>query len=67
MGTDTQGLRLDELGAQLQAAQAQNPDTILAIAADKEVSYDFVAKALIAAREAGVSKVGFVTEETPGN
>jgi len=51
----------------LQAAQAQNSDTILAIAADKAVPYDFVAKALIAAREAGVSKVGFVTEETPGN
>lgn len=67
LGTDTQGLRLDELGAQLQAAQAQNRDTILAIAADKEVPYDFVAKALIAAREAGVSKVGFITEETPGN
>ena len=58
---------LDELGARLRAAQAQNPDTILAIAADKKVPYDFVAKALIAAREAGVSKVGFVTEETPGN
>ncbi|MBP8045126.1 MAG: biopolymer transporter ExbD, partial [Neisseria sp.] len=67
LGTDTQGQRLDELGAQLQAAQAQNRDTILAIAADKEVPYDFVAKALIAAREAGVSKVGFITEETPGN
>ena len=58
---------LDELGARLRAAQAQNPDTILAIAADKKVPYDFVAKALIAAREAGVGKVGFVTEETPGN
>ena len=67
LGTDTAGQRLDELGAHLQAAQAQNPDTILAIAADKEVPYDFVAKALIAAREAGVSKVGFVTEDTPGN
>ena len=35
---------------------------IVAIAADKSVEYDYVNKALEAAREAGISKIGFVTE-----
>jgi biopolymer transport protein ExbD len=34
----------------------------LAIAADKEVPYDFVAKALIAAREAGIVRQGETTK-----
>ena len=35
---------------------------IVAIAADKAVEYDYVNQALQAAREAGISKIGFVTE-----
>lgn len=46
----------------LKAAKAENENTIVAIAADKSVQYDFVNKALGAAREAGISKIGFVTE-----
>ncbi|MDO5639595.1 MAG: biopolymer transporter ExbD [Neisseria sp.] len=53
---------LEALTGELKQAHDTNEDTILAIAADKEVPYDFVAQALNAAREAGVSKVGFVTE-----
>ena len=39
-----------------------NPDVIVAIAADKDVAYDAVAQALSVAKEAGITKVGFVTE-----
>ena len=41
---------------------AEKEDLIVAIAADKSVEYDYVNKALEAAREAGISKIGFVTE-----
>lgn len=56
-------VNLPELEQGLQTAQHSNPETILAIAADKGVAYDHVAQALSAARDAGLSKVGFVTED----
>ncbi|WP_239349536.1 ExbD/TolR family protein [Snodgrassella communis] len=43
-------------------AQA-DPDVVLAIAADKHVAYDYVAQVLAAARDAGLVKVGFVTQD----
>ncbi|EGV38668.1 ExbD/TolR family protein [Neisseria weaveri] len=55
-------LSLEQVGEQLKQAKTANEDTILAIAADKAVEYDYVAQALNAAREIGISKVGFVTE-----
>ncbi|WP_107928990.1 ExbD/TolR family protein [Neisseria animaloris] len=58
----TEKRSLEELTAQLKQAKADNADTIVAIAADKSVEYDFVNKALGAAREAGISKIGFITE-----
>lgn len=39
-----------------------NEDTILAISADKEVPYEYVADLLGIAQESGLSKIGFVTE-----
>ena len=48
--------------AKLKEAKAKNEDVIVAIAADKAVEYDYVNHALQAAREAGISKIGFVTE-----
>ena len=48
--------------AKLKEAKAKNEDVIVAIAADKSVAYDYVNQALQAAREAGISKIGFVTE-----
>ncbi|UOO82263.1 biopolymer transporter ExbD [Uruburuella testudinis] len=53
---------LEALTAELKQAHDVNENTIVAIAADKDVPYDFVAQALNAAREAGVSKIGFITE-----
>lgn len=58
----TTKLSLEEVTAQLKQAQAANDDLIVAIAADKHVEYDAVAQALQSAREAGISKIGFVTE-----
>ena len=54
---------LTQLRANLSTIAKTNPDTILAIAADKNVPYDHVAQALAAARDAGLTKVGFVTED----
>lgn len=63
----TTKLTLEEVTAQLKQAKADNEGTILAIAADKSVEYDFVAQALHSAREAGIGKVGFITETKAGN
>lgn len=63
----TTKLTLEEVTAKLKQAKADNEDTILAIAADKSVEYDFVAQALHSAREAGIGKVGFITETKTGN
>ncbi|MDO4640679.1 MAG: biopolymer transporter ExbD [Neisseria sp.] len=56
---ETSQADLDEV---LKEAKSKNPDVILAIDADKDVSYNAVAQALNSAKDAGVGKVGFVTE-----
>lgn len=53
---------LAQLGAALKEAKAKNEDLVLAIDADKDVAYDEVAQALNLAKDAGITKVGFVTE-----
>ena len=63
----TTELTLAEVSERLKQAKADNEDTILAIAADKSVEYDFVAQALHSARDAGISKVGFITETKSGS
>ena len=55
-------LDIEAVTARLKEAKDKNEDTIVAIAADKAVEYDYVNKALGAARDAGISKIGFVTE-----
>lgn len=52
----------DDLAATLKQQLAQNPETVLAIAADKAVEYEAITKVLAAAQDAGLTKVGFVTE-----
>ena len=47
----------------MQELAKTNPDQVIAIAADKNAQFDHVEKALSAVRDAGLSKVGFVTEE----
>jgi biopolymer transport protein ExbD len=51
--------RLPEL---LQAEAAKEPQPYLHIRGDKEVRYERVAQAMAAAQQAGVKKIGFITE-----
>ncbi|MRN38402.1 ExbD/TolR family protein [Neisseria sp. CCUG17229] len=61
-GDSDKKITIEEVTARLKEAKTANEDAIVAIAADKAVEYDYVNKALGAAREAGISKIGFVTE-----
>jgi len=51
-----------ELPARLAAEAAKDPQPELHIRGDKAVRYERVAKAMSQAREAGVRKIGFITE-----
>lgn len=55
-------ISLEEIKKEFAAVAANNPDTVVAIDADKEVAYEHVVKVLEAAREAGLSKIGFRME-----
>jgi biopolymer transport protein ExbD len=50
------------LSPQLQAAAAKNPQPDLHIRGDKAVRYERVAQAMAAAQQAGLRKIGFITE-----
>ena len=50
------------LAPQLQAAAAQNPQPELHIRGDKAVRYERVAEAMALAQQAGLRKIGFITE-----
>ena len=54
-----------ELLPRLQAEGAKDPQPDLHIRGDKEVRYERVAQAMAAARQAGVRKIGFITEPQP--
>ena len=51
-----------DLVPQLKAAAAQNPQPELHIRGDKAVRYERVAEAMAAAQQAGLRKIGFITE-----
>ena len=52
----------EELAPRLQAAAAQSPQPDLHIRGDKAVRYERVAQAMAAAQQAGLRKIGFITE-----
>ena len=52
----------EELAPRLKAAATQNPQPDLHIRGDKSVRYERVAQAMAAAQQAGVRKIGFITE-----
>jgi len=52
----------DALAPRLKAAAAQNPQPDLHIRGDKAVRYERVAQAMAAAQQAGLRKIGFITE-----
>jgi biopolymer transport protein ExbD len=51
-----------DLAPQLQAAAARQPQPELHIRGDKAVRYERVAQAMAAAQQAGLRKIGFITE-----
>ena len=52
----------EELAPRLLAAAALNPQPDLHIRGDKAVRYERVAQAMAAAQQAGLHKIGFITE-----
>jgi biopolymer transport protein ExbD len=52
----------DTLPSVLQAEAAKDPQPELHIRGDKAVRYEFVAQAMAAAQQAGLRKIGFITE-----
>lgn len=52
----------DALSARFAAAAQANPQVELLLRADKSTRYELVAKTLAAAQQAGVTRLGFVTE-----
>jgi biopolymer transport protein ExbD len=55
----------EALPALLQTEAARNPQPDLHIRGDKAVRYERVAQALAAAQQAGIRKIGFITEPKP--
>ena len=55
-------IRDEDLTPRLKAAAAQNPQPDLHIRGDKAVRYERVAQAMAAAQQAGLRKIGFITE-----
>ncbi|WOP14878.1 biopolymer transporter ExbD [Ottowia sp. SB7-C50] len=56
-----------QLGARLQAEAAKTPQPDLHIRGDRDVRYERVAQAMAAAQQAGLKKIGFVTEPPRAN
>ncbi|MGR4867283.1 ExbD/TolR family protein [Variovorax sp. LARHSF232] len=54
-----------DLPSRMAAEAAKEPQPELHIRGDKEVRYERVAQAMSAAREAGLRKIGFITEPKP--
>ena len=52
----------EELAPRLKTEAAQNPQPDLHIRGDKSVRYERVAQAMAAAQQAGLRKIGFITE-----
>lgn len=55
-------IELDVVKARLAEVAKKDPETVIAISAHKDVAYDYVAQLLDVARDAGLRKIGFVTE-----
>ena len=55
----------EALPAMLKAEAAKNPQPDLHIRGDKAVRYERVAQAMAAAQQAGLRKIGFITEPKP--
>ena len=59
---DDQPVSDEQLAARLQTAGQENPQPDLHIRGDRDVRYERVAQAMAAAQQAGLKKIGFITE-----
>ena len=59
---DDKAVSDEQLAARLQAAGRQQPQPELHLRGDRDVRYERVAQAMAAAQQAGLGKIGFVTE-----
>ncbi len=59
---DDKPLSDEQLAARLQAAGQESPQPELHIRGDRDVRYERVAQAMAAAQQAGLKKIGFITE-----
>ena len=59
---DDKPLSDEQLAARLQAAGRQQPQPELHLRGDRDVRYERVAQAMAAAQQAGIQKIGFITE-----
>ena len=57
----------DQLEPRLKGEAGKQPQPDLHIRGDRDVRYERVAQAMAAAQQAGLSKIGFVTEPRPAN
>ena len=57
----------EALPARLMAEAAREPQPDLHIRGDKDVRYERVAQAMAAAQQAGLKKIGFITQPRSGN
>lgn len=55
---------LDQLPARFAATVAEDPQTELHIRADKLAHYEYVAKVMSKAANAGIARIGFITDPT---
>ena len=60
-----QPVRDEDLPRMLRAEAARDPQPELHIRGDKNVRYERVAQAMAAAQQAGLRKIGFITEPKP--
>ena len=63
---DDQPVSDDAMNARLKADAAKQPQPDLHIRGDKDVRYERVAQAMAAAQQAGLHKIGFITEPPRG-
>ena len=65
---DDTALSLSELETKLRELAAQNPQQEIHLQADRNATYDVVARSMAAAQRAGIVRIGFVTQaETTTN
>ena len=61
VGEESLAINLDELKRKSKVIYDANPEIEVVFQSDKDVSFDFVAKAMASVQSVGISKIGIVT------